>query len=96
MFTDGRDRCPNFVRGGFKEGFVKISPYGAVVSEAARKQADDVKAKLIDGGYRDLQGPAQGQHGQGGHRRPASARGQTDIELEKMDYLVEGVIGATS
>ena len=23
-------------------------------------------------------------------------RGQTDPELEKMDYLVEGVIGATS
>jgi basic membrane protein A and related proteins len=23
-------------------------------------------------------------------------RGQTDAELEKMDYLVEGVIGATS
>jgi basic membrane protein A len=23
-------------------------------------------------------------------------RGQTDIELEKMNYLVEGVIGATS
>ena len=24
------------------------------------------------------------------------ARGQTDLELEKMNYLVEGVIGATS
>jgi basic membrane protein A and related proteins len=24
------------------------------------------------------------------------SRGQTDAELEKMDYLVDGVIGATS
>ena len=25
-----------------------------------------------------------------------TVRGQTDIELEKMDYLVDGVIGSTS
>ena len=31
---------PNFVRGGIDEGFVKMSPYGPAVSEAARKNAD--------------------------------------------------------
>jgi basic membrane protein A len=42
---------PNFVRGGLKDGFVKTSPYGPAVSEAARKNADAVKAKMIAGGF---------------------------------------------
>src|SRR4029077_2408555 len=37
----------NFVRGGLKEGFVKPSPYGKAVSEAARKKADGVKAQMM-------------------------------------------------
>ena len=63
MFANG-ETIPNFYRGGLKEGVVKVAPYGTKVSEAARKQADDVKAKLIAGSYVDLQGPAQGQQGQ--------------------------------
>src|SRR5438093_6009776 len=42
---------PNFVRGGLKEGFVKPSPYGAMVSEAARKNADTVKAAMMSGSF---------------------------------------------
>ena len=34
----------NFVRGGLKEGFVKSSPYGGMVPEAARKQAESIRA----------------------------------------------------
>ena len=30
----------NLVRGGLKDGFVKTSPYGAAVAEAAKKAAD--------------------------------------------------------
>src|SRR5258708_6685267 len=44
MFAAG-ESIPNFYRGGLKEELVKVSPYGAMVSEAARKQADDVKSK---------------------------------------------------
>ena len=29
---------PNFVRGGLADGFVKMSPYGPAVGEAARKR----------------------------------------------------------
>ncbi|MBV8745962.1 MAG: BMP family ABC transporter substrate-binding protein [Xanthobacteraceae bacterium] len=94
MFTAG-ETIPNFYRGGLKEGLVKVSPYGAMVSEAARKQADDVKAKLTDGSYVIFKGPLVDNKG-----KPVIAsgvsRGQTDPELEKMDYLVDGVIGATS
>jgi basic membrane protein A and related proteins len=94
MFTSG-ETIPNFYRGGLKEGLVKVSPYGAMVSEAARKQADEVKAKLTDGSYVIFKGPLADNKGKtviaGGVNR-----GQTDPELEKMDYLVDGVIGATS
>ena len=94
MFTAG-ETIPNFYRGGLKEGLVKVSPYGAMVSEAARKQADDVKAKLTDGSYVIFKGPLVDNKG-----KPVIAsgvsRGQTDPELEKMDYLIDGVIGATS
>jgi simple sugar transport system substrate-binding protein len=37
----------NFLRGGLKDGFVKPSPYGKAVSEAARKSADSVKARML-------------------------------------------------
>lgn len=89
------ETIPNFYRGGLKEGLVKVSAYGPMVSEAARKQADDVKAKLTAGTYTIFKGPLTDNRGKtviaGG-----VDRGQTDPELEKMDYLVEGVIGATA
>jgi simple sugar transport system substrate-binding protein len=71
------------------------SPYGSMVSEAARKQADDVKAKLTDGSYAIFKGPLVDNKGKTVIAAGVS-RGQTDPELEKMDYLVDGVIGATS
>src|SRR3954471_2331236 len=94
MFAAG-EAIPNFYRGGLKEGLVKVSPYGAMVSEAARKQADDVKAKLTGGSYVIFKGPIVDNKGKT-VIASGVGRGQTDPELEKMDYLVEGVIGATS
>ena len=60
---------PHLLRGGLKEGFVKVSPYGKAVSAATKKKADEAKAKFMAGTMVDLQGAAQGQHGQGRHRR---------------------------
>jgi simple sugar transport system substrate-binding protein len=94
MFTSG-ETIPNFYRGGLKEGLVKVSPYGAMVSEAARKHADDIKAKLSAGGYVIFKGPVADNKGKTVIASGVE-RGQTDPELEKMDYLVDGVIGATS
>src|ERR1700732_4529401 len=94
MFTAG-ETIPNFYRGGLREGLVKVSPYGAIVSEAARKQADDVKGKLTDGSYVIFKGPLVDNKGKTVIASGIN-RGQTDPELEKMDYLVDGVIGATS
>jgi basic membrane protein A and related proteins len=94
MFTAG-ETIPNFYRGGLKEGLVKVSPYGPKVSDAARKQADDVKAKLTDGSYVIFKGPLVDNKGKTVIASGVD-RGQTDPVLEKMDYLVDGVIGATS
>jgi basic membrane protein A and related proteins len=83
---------PNFVRGGLKEGFVKPSPYGAMVSEGARKNADAVKAQMMSGSFDIFKGELKDNTG-----KVVIAKGQsfqqTAIELEAMNYLVEGVVG---
>jgi basic membrane protein A len=94
MFASG-ESIPNFYRGGLKEGLVKVAPYGPKASEAGRKQADDVKAKLMTGDYVIFKGPLKDNKGNMVMAAGVN-RGQTDPELEKMNYLVEGVIGATS
>jgi len=84
---------PNFLRGGLKEGYVKMSAYGSMVPDAAKKQADDTKAKMIAGSFDIFKGPLKDNKG-----KEVLAAGkvqkQTDIELEKMNYLVEGVQGS--
>ncbi|MGQ4274020.1 BMP family ABC transporter substrate-binding protein [Terrihabitans sp. B22-R8] len=89
------EAMPNFVRGGLAEGFVKSSPYGAMVGDAARKQADAVRAEMMKGGYAIIKGPLKDNKG-----KEIAATGQsypeTAIELESMDYLVEGVVGSAS
>ena len=66
-----------------------------MVSAEARKLADDVKSKLMAGSYVIFKGPLKDNKGNVVIADGVS-RGQTDAELEKMNYLVEGVIGATS
>ncbi|HEX3135366.1 MAG TPA: BMP family ABC transporter substrate-binding protein, partial [Planctomycetota bacterium] len=85
---------PHLVRGGLKEGLIKCSPYGAAVSDAAKKDADAAKAKFMDGSMVIYAGPLKDNTGK--EVIPAGVKqGQTDIALESMSYLVEGVIGAT-
>jgi len=85
---------PHLVRGGLKDGFVKVSPYGAAVSDEAKKAADAVKAKFMDGSFVIYKGEVKDNTGK--VVIPAGKElKQQDIELEKMDYLVEGVIGST-
>jgi basic membrane protein A len=94
MFTSG-ETIPNFYRGGLKEELVKVSPYGPMVGEEAKKKADEVKAALMAGNYVIFKGPIADNKGATVIASGVS-RGQTDPELEKMNYLVEGVIGATA
>ncbi len=94
MFMAG-ETIPNFYRGGLKEGLVKVSAYGPAVGEAARKQADDAKDKLLAGGFAIFKGPISDNKGKS-VIAAGQAHGQTDPVLESMDYLVEGVVGSTS
>ena len=81
----------NFLRGGLKEGFVKMSPYGAAAPEKGRKAADAVKAQMMKGGYVIFKA---GMKDNKGNVVVAKDSPQTELELEKMNYLIEGVIGA--
>ncbi|GAA0750539.1 BMP family ABC transporter substrate-binding protein [Ideonella azotifigens] len=83
---------PNFVRGGLKDGFVKSSPYGAMVPEPAKKQAETVRASMMAGTFDIFKGELKDNTG-----KVVIPKGkvfkQTDAELEGMNYLVAGVVG---
>ncbi len=85
----------NFIRGGLAAGFIKMSPLGPAVSDAARAQFEATKAEIEAGGFAAIRGPLQDNTG-----NVIAAEGEAfaedDIALESMDYLVEGVIGSTS
>jgi len=82
----------NFLRGGLKDGFVKMSPYGASVSANAKAKADEIKNKMLAGKYPIFKGPLKDNKGK--VILPAGViQEQTDIKLESMNYLVAGVIG---
>jgi basic membrane protein A and related proteins len=85
----------HILRGGLKDGYCKLSDYGPAVGEAAKKAAEEVKAKFMadsmviyKGGLKDNKGNVVIPVGQD--------LKQQDIKLEEMNYLVEGVLGAIS
>ena len=85
----------NFVRGGLADGFIKMSPLGPAVSDAARNQFEATKAEIMAGGFAAIKGPLNDNAGNA-LLGASEALVETDIALESMDYLVEGVIGSTS
>ncbi len=85
-------KFPNLLRGGLKEQIVKTSPYGKDVSDEAKKKAEAVKAQFMDGTFVIFKGPIKDNTGKEVIPEGKSY-GQTAIELENMNYLVEGVVG---
>jgi len=89
----GPGQIPNLVRGGLKEGIVKMSPYTSLVTPAARKAADAAKDQLMAGTFVIFKGPINDNTGKtvipAGTSLPQRA-----IQLESMDYLVEGTKGS--
>ena len=85
----------NFVRGGLKDGFVKMSPLGPAVSAEARNKFDATLAEMSKGQFSVFKGPLKDNKGAeviaAGKSFPEDA-----IELESLSYLVEGVHGSTS
>lgn len=89
------EALPNFTRGGLADGFVKMSPLGPAVSAAARTQFDGTLADMMKGGFSVIKGPLKNNKGDVVVAE-GKAFAETAIELESMDYLVDGVIGSTS
>ncbi|NJN86134.1 MAG: BMP family ABC transporter substrate-binding protein [Leptolyngbyaceae cyanobacterium SL_7_1] len=84
---------PHLLRGGLKEGFCKLSDYGAAVSEATKQAAEAAKAKFMDGSMVIYAGEIKDNQGNVVVAAGESLK-QQDPKLETMDYLVEGVIGS--
>lgn len=85
---------PNLMRGGLKEGIVGVSPFGQAVSDTAKKAAEATLAKFIDGSMVVYQGPIKDNTGKIVVPEGKQYK-QTDLWLESMDWLVEGVVGST-
>jgi len=83
---------PHVVRGGLKENFWKLSPYGVAVSEDTKAKADQVKAEFQAGTKMIYQGELKDNRGAvilpTGKSYVATA-----LELETMNWLVQGVLG---
>ncbi len=83
----------HLVRGGFKEGFIKMAPYGAAVSAATKAKADEAKKKFMEGTMVIYAGPLKDNTGKEVVAAGAQ-QSQRDIALESMGYLVDGVKGS--
>ena len=83
---------PHILRGGLADQFCKLSPYGNAVSEAAKADAEAAKAKILNGDFVIYQGALQDNQGKvilsAGEKYE-----QQNLELEKMNWLIEGVKG---
>jgi simple sugar transport system substrate-binding protein len=85
----------NFVRGGLADGFVKMSPLGPSMTDAARNQFDGTMAEIMKGSYAVIKGPLKDNKGNS-IATEGQAFAEDDVALESMDYLVEGVLGSAS
>ena len=85
---------PHFVGGALKEGFCKLSDYGLAVNEAAKKDAEAAKAKFMDGSMVIYQGEIKDNTAKVVIPKGKEYK-QQNPELEKINWLVEGVIGNT-
>ncbi len=80
---------PALLRFGVKDGIVDLSPFGASVPKEVQDEVTKVKQDIIDGKIKPFQGPIKNQAGE----IVIPGEQPDTITLEKMDYLVEGVVG---
>jgi simple sugar transport system substrate-binding protein len=84
---------PHVLRGGLAGKFAKMSPYGPAVTDEAKAAADAAKEQIMGGGLVIYKGELKDN--QGNTILPSGQEYKQDnIELEKMDYLIDGVQGS--
>ncbi|MBE9111361.1 BMP family ABC transporter substrate-binding protein [Nodosilinea sp. LEGE 07298] len=86
---------PHVLRGGLADNFCKLSPYGPAVSDEAKAGGDAAVAAIESGELVIYQGPLKTNTGDEVLSTDQALK-TDNIELEKMDYFVEGVIGSVS
>jgi len=79
------------VSGGFKEGYVGLSPFGPAVNGATQEKARELSAKIAAGELDVFKGPLT--DAQGKERVPAGQSLSTEAILS-FDWAVQGVRGA--
>jgi len=84
---------PHILRGGLAGKFCKLSDYGSAVSDEAKTAADAAKEQIMNGELVIYQGELKDNQGNT-ILSDGEEYKQEDIELEKMDYLIEGVQGS--
>ena len=88
--TDGG--IPRRVTGTLKDEFCGLSPFGPSVTEASRARLAAAKSAILDGSLEIYRGPMR--NNEGGIAIPAGKVLKIDdMELDRMDWLVEGVVG---
>ena len=84
---------PHVLRGGLAGKFCKLSPYGAAVSDEAKAAGDAARDQLMKGELIIYKGELKDNKGNVILTGDQQYK-QDNIELEKMDYLIEGVEGS--
>src|SRR6202012_4552781 len=85
-------KLPKNVMGSVKDDSVKLSPYGPGVAKETQDKIEDVKGQMVKGTFQMFKGPLKDN--QGNVVIPdGKAFGDQDLDLWKMNYLVEGVKG---
>jgi basic membrane protein A len=83
---------PRRVTGKMRDEFSRLSPFGPSVTEAMRARIMVAKARILDGTLEIYRGPMQDNNG-----KVAIPVGKTlkieDVELDRMNWLVDGVEG---
>jgi basic membrane lipoprotein Med (substrate-binding protein (PBP1-ABC) superfamily) len=78
-------------RVGMKEGAVELAPFGAAVPADVQKLVKDKQQAILDGKLAPFEGPVKDQNG--AVKIAAGVKPSVD-DLEKTDYLVDGVVGS--
>jgi len=79
---------PENVWGGLKMGLIKMAPISPLVPKDVKAQVEKLEAQIIAGKLHPFAGPVVDQDGK--IRVPAGTT-ISDMDLEKMDYYVQGV-----
>jgi len=83
---------PRRLTGTLKDEFCRLSPFGPSVTQSSRNRLAAAKAAILNGSLEIYRGPMRDNEG-----RIAIPAGKVlkieDVELDRMDWLVEGVVG---